>query len=96
MKKKTVMALINSTRGIYPFSRFAQLRRWTMDAKGDPVDRLQLDFLPLSGRKMHQMNVDIKSRDYEGIKAECAAAIEKYFRSVGDIVAKEYSNGKGD
>ena len=74
------MLLVESEGGKVRLNNFSTLVRWTKDGLGNNVDRLAIDFdtTELLCRSL----ADIKSRDYEGIIAECDAATKNYLDDV--------------
>ena len=77
--KKQIINLVNSEEGVFTLNNIAYLRRWTKDALGNPVDRLQIEFKNINGVNFAIYDAEITHRDYEGIIKECDEKIKLFF-----------------
>lgn len=83
--KKEIMNLIN-TKSENPqqfrLNNVSYLDRWTKSITGDKVDKLVLEFDIINNCYFSIFDNEIKSRDYEGIIAECQKITEAFFAEV--------------
>lgn len=91
--KKEIKALIKAENGTFRLNNIASLKRWTVDGLGDKVDMLVIEFDNINHVNFSPNWYTIEARDYEGIIAECTAAIERYLAWVTDRLTKDLKAG---
>jgi len=94
--KKEIVALVNSEEGYFRLNNISKLYRYTKDALGQDCDALKIRFDNINHVCFGLSVVDIMSRDYDGIIAECQQATTKYLeevaRSLNNDIAAGYRN----
>lgn len=91
--KKEIMDLVKSDYGTFTLNNVSHLRRWTHDAIGNKVDRLEIQFDVINNVHFNNCFHEIEARDYEGIIDECAKATEAYFAEVQRKLISNMRNG---
>lgn len=92
--KKEIKKMLNSEKGgSYWINPYCRLNYRKTDYKDDPVmcPTLELEINFLTGFRIY--NTTIKSRDYDGILAECQQLIERYFSELSDKLCSELRAG---
>ena len=87
------MNLVKSEYGTFALNNVSYLRRWTHDALGDKVDRLEINFRTINNVYFNDCIHEIEARDYDGIIEECAKATEVYFAEVQRKLISNMRNG---
>jgi len=94
--KKEIIALVNSEEGYYRLNNISKLYRYTKDALNQDCDVLKIEFDNINHVYFGLSVIDIKSRDFDGIIAECQQATTKYLeevaRSLNNDIAAGYRN----
>lgn len=95
--KKEIIALVNSTEeGYFRLNNISKLYRLTKDALNQDCDVLKIEFDNINHVYFGMSIVDIKSRDFDGIIAECQQATTKYLeevaRTLNSNIAAGYRN----
>lgn len=91
--KKEIMNLVKSDDGMFSLNNMSYLKRWTRDALGNKVDRLEIRFCVINNMYFNNCVYEIEARDYDGIIEECAKATEAYFTEVQRKLISNMRNG---
>jgi len=91
--KNEIMAMINSAEGSYRINNIATLRRWTKNGIGEDVDMLVIAFDPINGVNFGDDTIQINSRTYDGIVADCERAINNHMNRVAITLMENLENG---
>ena len=88
--KKEITNLISAEEGTLRLNNVSFLRRWhTTNGLGEEYDGLEIRFDTLNGLSIKGcFAVEITSREYDGIIAECDIATQKFL----DEAAKQITN----
>ena len=92
--KKEIKKMLNSEKGGgYWINPYCRLNYRKTDYKDDPVmcPTLELEINFLTGFGIY--DTTIKSRDYDGILAECQQLIERYFSELSDKLCSDLRAG---
>ena len=92
--KKEIMKMLRSeTGGSYWINPYCRLNYRKTDYKDDPIiqPQLELEINFLTGFGIY--DTTIKSRDYDGILAECQQLIERYFSELSDKLCSDLRAG---
>ena len=91
--KKEIMNLVASKEGEFRINSVCKLHRWTSIPGNNNLDKLALNFDRIAdmGRFVH--NVEIESRDYDGIIDEITQAIDAHFAEIAEWLKKCLVNG---
>lgn len=92
--KKEIQKMLDSEKGgSYLINPYCRLKYSKTDYKDDPVliPQLELEINFLTGFRVH--DTTIKSRDYDGILAECQQLIERYFSELSDKLCSDLRAG---
>lgn len=90
--KKEIINLVNSEEGTFRINNIAFLRRWTKSALNENVDKLTIEFDCINNVRFG-LSVEIESRDFAGIIAECEAATTSFLTAVALELNKNLRNG---
>lgn len=90
--KKEIIKLINSEEGTFRLNNISRLNRWTTNALGEKVDELTINFDNINGVNFG-LSVKIKSREYDGIIAECQKATTSFLTAVALELNKNMESG---
>lgn len=97
--KKDIMNLIDfksdETKDVEYFrlNNVSYLKRWTKDAFGNDIDRLEINFDTINDVNFSIYDREIKSRDYEGIIRECQEITKAFFDEVSATLIKNLGAG---
>ena len=91
--KKEIMNLINGKEGTVRLGTMLYLHRYTKDCLGNQTDVLKLIFETGAIKDFYVSDVEIKSRDYNGVISEISDGVEKRFSEAGQKIAKDIRNG---
>lgn len=88
--KKEILNLVNSEEGELRINQYFKLERWTKDALNESVDKLALSCnIVESSRGL----IEIKSRDFLGIKEEISSIMQKQLDIVKEKLLNNFSVG---
>jgi len=90
--KANIMELVKSEEGTYRLNKFCYLYRWTKSGLNEVVDELILKFDAMNGVSFGSF-IYIRSRDYEGIIAECNKAITDHFTNAANKLTSNLRAG---
>lgn len=88
--KKQIEALLKNN-GLISDS-FSTLSRWTKDALGSEVDRLELRINPVGGVEFSKC-FEIAARDADGVVTEVSERTAQAFAEIGEEIARMIKNG---
>lgn len=91
--KKDIMELLKSENGYLRINNISYLHRWTKDALGNEVDRLELEFDTINNVNFSIYEREIKSRDYAGIISECQVITENFMTEVSKTLCNNMKAG---
>lgn len=94
--KKDIMKMIcfeEREARTYRLNNISFLRCWNYDALGNHVDKLQICFDNINGVCFPYNQMDIKSRDYDGIIKECSEITERFLKNVNDKLVNDLRAG---
>ena len=80
--KKELLKILDSEDATFRLNNISYLHRWTKDALGKDVDRLELEFDHINGACFSLYDRNIKSRDYDGIIRESQEITQAFFTKV--------------
>lgn len=93
MKKEILELVSNQNSGYFRINNISVLHRWTKNGIGDKVDELALNFDNINGVNFSPSSIRIKSRDYDGIIAECEEATRLFISEVTKSLCKDLRAG---
>ncbi|MEE0265275.1 MAG: hypothetical protein UD936_06565 [Acutalibacteraceae bacterium] len=91
--KKEIMELINANEGTVRLNAVSYLTRWTVNAMGEKVDMLRLEFDSINGVRYSVFKNEIVARDYNGIIKECEAITNAFFAEVARSLTNNLKAG---
>ena len=86
------MKLVKSAEGTFRLNNISRLYRWTTSALNEKVDCLTIEFDTINDVNFG-LTVNIESRDYDGIIAECQKATSNFLTTVALELNKNLENG---
>lgn len=91
--KKEIMELVNASEGTVRLNSVSYLSRWTVNAMGEKVDMLRLEFNSINGVRYSVYKNEITARDYNGIIKECEAITNEFFAEVARKLTNDLRAG---
>ena len=80
--KKELLKILDSEDATFRLNNISYLHRWTKDALGNDVDRLELEFDHINGTCFSLYDGNIKRRDYDWIIRESQEITQAFFTEV--------------